>query len=167
MLLAASETDSAAMLFSEAVEELGKLLGVWHPLVIASQAELAQVSVARDETSEAVRLLESLMARSIDEHGRIHPLSETLANRVEAIQVATGRGQEAAVARSARCESIAQLASDWYSGAQECLLAAADLYISLGDDGRAEQTLIRFQSCLLYTSPSPRDRTRSRMPSSA
>ena len=25
----------------------------------------------------------------------------------------------------------------------------------------------RFQSCLLYTSPSPRDRTRSRMPSSA
>ena len=26
---------------------------------------------------------------------------------------------------------------------------------------------IRFQDCLLYTSPSPRDRTRSRMPSSA
>ena len=25
----------------------------------------------------------------------------------------------------------------------------------------------RYQSCLLYTSPSPRDRTRSRMPSSA
>ena len=25
----------------------------------------------------------------------------------------------------------------------------------------------RFNSCLLYTSPSPRDRTRSRMPSSA
>ena len=28
-------------------------------------------------------------------------------------------------------------------------------------------TLIGFQGCLLYTSPSPRDRTRSRMPSSA
>ena len=27
--------------------------------------------------------------------------------------------------------------------------------------------LERYQSCLLYTSPSPRDRTRSRMPSSA
>ena len=26
---------------------------------------------------------------------------------------------------------------------------------------------LRVQSCLLYTSPSPRDRTRSRMPSSA
>ena len=29
------------------------------------------------------------------------------------------------------------------------------------------QTLITAQACLLYTSPSPRDRTRSRMPSSA
>ena len=27
--------------------------------------------------------------------------------------------------------------------------------------------LVRFITCLLYTSPSPRDRTRSRMPSSA
>ena len=27
--------------------------------------------------------------------------------------------------------------------------------------------LIRYNTCLLYTSPSPRDRTRSRMPSSA
>ena len=27
--------------------------------------------------------------------------------------------------------------------------------------------VVRFYSCLLYTSPSPRDRTRSRMPSSA
>ena len=30
-----------------------------------------------------------------------------------------------------------------------------------------EQVRERFESCLLYTSPSPRDRTRSRMPSSA
>ena len=28
-------------------------------------------------------------------------------------------------------------------------------------------TLLHFKNCLLYTSPSPRDRTRSRMPSSA
>ena len=31
----------------------------------------------------------------------------------------------------------------------------------------ADQTLIAAYTCLLYTSPSPRDRTRSRMPSSA
>ena len=30
-----------------------------------------------------------------------------------------------------------------------------------------DTTLTEFDSCLLYTSPSPRDRTRSRMPSSA
>ena len=30
-----------------------------------------------------------------------------------------------------------------------------------------EESITRFKSCLLYTSPSPRDRTRSRMPSSA
>ena len=34
------------------------------------------------------------------------------------------------------------------------------------DDERA-QRLAQYQTCLLYTSPSPRDRTRSRMPSSA
>ena len=31
----------------------------------------------------------------------------------------------------------------------------------------AKEKLDEFMSCLLYTSPSPRDRTRSRMPSSA
>eukprot|EP00657_Telonema_sp_P-1_P008296 TRINITY_DN291_c0_g1_i4.p1 TRINITY_DN291_c0_g1~~TRINITY_DN291_c0_g1_i4.p1 ORF type:complete len:100 (-),score=42.12 TRINITY_DN291_c0_g1_i4:23-322(-) len=30
-----------------------------------------------------------------------------------------------------------------------------------------EALIVRFMGCLLYTSPSPRDRTRSRMPSSA
>ena len=33
--------------------------------------------------------------------------------------------------------------------------------------GNALNNLTRYKSCLLYTSPSPRDRTRSRMPSSA
>ena len=32
---------------------------------------------------------------------------------------------------------------------------------------RRARLLEHFQACLLYTSPSPRDRTRSRMPSSA
>ena len=32
---------------------------------------------------------------------------------------------------------------------------------------RTAKTVKDIQSCLLYTSPSPRDRTRSRMPSSA
>ena len=39
-----------------------------------------------------------------------------------------------------------------------------------GDDDARKEQIIRAvykQVCLLYTSPSPRDRTRSRMPSSA
>ena len=41
---------------------------------------------------------------------------------------------------------------------------SADGSITLGD---AATDNIVFNACLLYTSPSPRDRTRSRMPSSA
>ena len=40
-----------------------------------------------------------------------------------------------------------------------------DGYISV--KSRKEKPTVRFRGCLLYTSPSPRDRTRSRMPSSA
>ena len=36
-----------------------------------------------------------------------------------------------------------------------------------GDRTRAEQTVRKVKGCLLYTSPSPRDRQKSRMPSSA
>ena len=37
------------------------------------------------------------------------------------------------------------------------------------EDGQEEhlEELVLYLNCLLYTSPSPRDRTRSRMPSSA
>ena len=38
---------------------------------------------------------------------------------------------------------------------------------AIGDAATASCVKINFDSCLLYTSPSPRDRTRSRMPSSA
>ena len=60
------------------------------------------------------------------------------------------------------------------------LAKVAKAFSALGLDGRAELVLIDDGStdgtgdvaasqiiCLLYTSPSPRDRTRSRMPSSA
>ena len=39
-----------------------------------------------------------------------------------------------------------------------------DLYHSINNNGR---DLSQHQDCLLYTSPSPRDRQKSRMPSSA
>ena len=37
----------------------------------------------------------------------------------------------------------------------------------LASDGNQFSMMINIDTCLLYTSPSPRDRTRSRMPSSA
>ena len=40
-------------------------------------------------------------------------------------------------------------------------------YMSSVKGSRDKQELAVFKTCLLYTSPSPRDRTRSRMPSSA
>ena len=39
--------------------------------------------------------------------------------------------------------------------------------LSLNSGTSSVIVMIRYRSCLLYTSPSPRDRTRSRMPSSA
>ena len=48
----------------------------------------------------------------------------------------------------------------------EPILAAKDVEVQFKLRGQ-KLTAIRKCSCLLYTSPSPRDRTRSRMPSSA
>ena len=42
-----------------------------------------------------------------------------------------------------------------------------DGYKSLDDGQRVEFEIAQGQNCLLYTSPSPRDRQKSRMPSSA
>ena len=54
----------------------------------------------------------------------------------------------------------------------ERVLGEAFVFIGVGqrDGGHAlmpVSTVDQFVDCLLYTSPSPRDRTRSRMPSSA
>jgi len=47
------------------------------------------------------------------------------------------------------------------------LKEAGILALSFSLDGSSAETHDKFRGCLLYTSPSPRDRTRSRMPSSA
>ena len=47
---------------------------------------------------------------------------------------------------------------------QDCSEGYTDIRYHKSADGIAKITINR---CLLYTSPSPRDRTRSRMPSSA
>ena len=42
-----------------------------------------------------------------------------------------------------------------------------EIFAMLGPNGAGKTTLISIICCLLYTSPSPRDATLSRMPSSA
>ena len=46
-------------------------------------------------------------------------------------------------------------------------MSSAHVYLRLRKDQRLENVTDEVIICLLYTSPSPRDRTRSRMPSSA
>ena len=53
------------------------------------------------------------------------------------------------------------------STAQEEQLVADLVGSSVGRYTAKRRIMLRSMSCLLYTSPSPRDRTRSRMPSSA
>ena len=60
----------------------------------------------------------------------------------------------------------------WLIFAALCCLPIAVFVLSLDlfrefGSGDAQQIDLVMGSCLLYTSPSPRDRTRSRMPSSA
>ena len=66
---------------------------------------------------------------------------------------------------SAQFKDVSLLA--WViSGYMVAMTVAVPIYGKLGDlYGRRK--LMLFGICLLYTSPSPRDRTRSRMPSSA
>ena len=60
---------------------------------------------------------------------------------------------------------------DWLLQVTYPPLDSVDLYVPNGEGGwprsRAGDSVLPRDSCLLYTSPSPRDRTRSRMPSSA
>ena len=52
-------------------------------------------------------------------------------------------------------------------GKDKNIQGATDLEDFVGKLERPRRILMMVKACLLYTSPSPRDRTRSRMPSSA
>ena len=56
----------------------------------------------------------------------------------------------------------------WNGEDTEYYLARGFKVVAIDADPKViEKAKIRFKTCLLYTSPSPRDRQRSRMPSSA
>ena len=60
-------------------------------------------------------------------------------------------------------DSSPEIVVDWYSNNKYDFLVLSDHnHLTILDSDQTKLLL-----CLLYTSPSPRDRTRSRMPSSA
>ena len=67
-----------------------------------------------------------------------------------------------------RGEEPTDIDIDSYDSAMSFELIVVAALLALVDEGGAlsADSLLK-ESCLLYTSPSPRDRTRSRMPSSA
>ena len=54
-----------------------------------------------------------------------------------------------------------------YASKEDAYNALLSIQNKIGNDLTFEEAAEQFSDCLLYTSPSPRDRTRSRMPSSA
>ena len=58
-----------------------------------------------------------------------------------------------------QAEQAENQAQTWYQ--------RAELALKKGEEDLAKEALSRRKTCLLYTSPSPRDMRRSRMPSSA
>ena len=103
----------------------------------------------------------------------VKKIIETGAGNVGGIQMATGESRfQTAVATAMTSKFGVGNAKFHYGGAEG---PVDTVYLGVYDSilfqelGGFDEKLVRNQDydCLLYTSPSPRDRTRSRMPSSA
>ena len=58
-------------------------------------------------------------------------------------------------------------ASGYFGAVSLCELSEHNLKVLILEATKQSLQKVKISGCLLYTSPSPRDRTRSRMPSSA
>ena len=95
---------------------------------------------------------------------------------VVTLRSATARPYDGAIAAARTCYSPRVVVPDGIAGEARAVFDRAVLEAwedyrrlteLLGQDTLRIVSDLRHLSCLLYTSPSPRDRTRSRMPSSA
>ena len=85
---------------------------------------------------------------------------------------ASGRVDDLAASQGKQCTSIAIGSAEGFNLAEKAISSASKSgrWVLLKNVHLAPQWLVTLEKsypCLLYTSPSPRDRTRSRMPSSA
>ena len=73
--------------------------------------------------------------------------------------------QESGTAQS--MEDFAEASKEQSAAKQKGNRRSSQEKVNYGDYALSVETVEKLLNCLLYTSPSPRDRTRSRMPSSA
>ena len=71
------------------------------------------------------------------------------------------------VAGARRLDRLESLKKEITDDGGEITICETDVTKKTDCDNLVKQALDKYGTCLLYTSPSPRDRTRSRMPSSA
>ena len=121
------------------------------PILSFTAEEIWSLLSRNEDDSVMVHVFHALPAvegeaRLVEDWSRIRAV------RAEAMKVIEDRRSEGKVGSSLQAEVEVHAAGETH-----------DLLAALGDDLR----FVLISSCLLYTSPSPRDRTRSRMPSSA
>ena len=135
----------------------------------SGESELAAVSVlipARNEESSIGPCIESVLA-SRDVKLEVVVLDDQSDDQTAEVV----RGYSERDPR-VRLESSASLPAGWCGKQHACSqlgeLAKHDVFVFIDADVRlTPDALVRMSSCLLYTSPSPRDQRGTRMPSSA
>ena len=93
--------------------------------------------------------------------------SETAADAVKRIGTESETATKAVVKNNDTAIQSFNKARLAVAGAAAAIGAAFVGFTNIADDYRALNDRLRTVTCLLYTSPSPRDRQKSRMPSSA
>ena len=91
-------------------------------------------------------------------------LSRSIVEKMPTDTIAQARRRKAAQKELARAERVVSQVEDRF----EAVMRTDNGYRDQNDKaGKVVSVDGSYQACLLYTSPSPRDRTRARMPSSA
>ena len=127
-------------------------------------------------------LLETLLPRiAVPPGGPVDPHALMPAAAETWLEIGFGGGEHLAAQARAHPEALLIGAEPFLNGAASALrhideMGLGNVRLHVGDgrdvlarlpDASLARIYVLFPDCLLYTSPSPRDRTRSRMPSSA
>ena len=125
-----------------------------------------------EQPSKIKGLLEGQLTDSGVQEEIFGPSAPDIFKKVEAVQiVACGTSFHAGTVAKYWLEGLAglpcsvEVASEFRY--RNKVVAPNTLFITISQSGETADTLACLSACLLYTSPSPRDKRQSRMPSSA